>query len=597
MVEEALWEIRQRLPFVRMSGVELSAAPAKVSNANFSLAIADLHHNAGNLYFFKGRHSTEGGPGYGYLDRAYYHYAVALHEVRRSHAHRYGSASRKLNPYGDSENPLARAVLPDFVLRRTTAALFGLADMWLAQVSVEALAKGNRLELLQNLVPGPPTNPGARMRAWFAEWLASVDGRPQKGESIEDPVKVGMLTWWVGAWRYVVPGRASSGKSMSTGSASAEDAGKLVQLRRIKDEHRRVAGYLGFSRLGATLLADGGHYEEAAHELFRIAGSIDGLLGALEAYCHVTQNRDPKAVYLELLEEGAEVLEEAEGLLRLRFVSWMDEPADQRCGVEARVPAHARRLARTLGLAAVRHSIQTVDSSEESRRTRACVWRFAVLTDRWTGTEGGMGGQVKEKHYALEMLEPMFRLMETYGLVDTEEFQQQWEGFLGQARAWFRGGLRRSLEKDAYPILNHLMTLRAAIFDQVLASDDRGASGAEMEVAPLDHLVAELRDLDRHYGSVMHLTPFHVGTALALAGLSTPGLAQEARGPLALEARRQLERSQHMYSSRSAYYEAIEDLYYLDDDFNDRCVHVRHALQMMGSELTSLLILKLQSLT
>ena len=45
-----------------------------------------------------------------------------------------------------------------------------------------------------------------------------------------------------------------------------------------------------------------------------------------------------------------------------------------------------------------------------------------------------------------------------------------------------------------------------------------------------------------------------------------------------------------MYSGGGAYYEMLAELSYLDDDFNDRCFHVHHAIQMMGADLTAALL-------
>jgi hypothetical protein len=42
-----------------------------------------------------------------------------------------------------------------------------------------------------------------------------------------------------------------------------------------------------------------------------------------------------------------------------------------------------------------------------------------------------------------------------------------------------------------------------------------------------------------------------------------------------------------MVTQRRAYYEAISDLFYLYDDFNDRQIHHNHALQMAGFELSN----------
>jgi len=50
---------------------------------------------------------------------------------------------------------------------------------------------------------------------------------------------------------------------------------------------------------------------------------------------------------------------------------------------------------------------------------------------------------------------------------------------------------------------------------------------------------------------------------------------------------RELSRSQELVTERRAYYQAIQDLYFLYDDFNDRRIHNNHAVQMAGLEVSS----------
>ena len=54
-------------------------------------------------------------------------------------------------------------------------------------------------------------------------------------------------------------------------------------------------------------------------------------------------------------------------------------------------------------------------------------------------------------------------------------------------------------------------------------------------------------------------------------------------------AQRDLANSEEMYTMRRSYYQAIDGLYYLYDDFNDRQIHYNHAIQMAGAELNAIL--------
>ncbi|MEY2936422.1 MAG: hypothetical protein RL033_7171, partial [Pseudomonadota bacterium] len=57
-----------------------------------------------------------------------------------------------------------------------------------------------------------------------------------------------------------------------------------------------------------------------------------------------------------------------------------------------------------------------------------------------------------------------------------------------------------------------------------------------------------------------------------------------------------LRTSQGTYKQQRAYYELISGIYYLDDGFNDREIHTRHACQMFADPLTSALIKRLEEL-
>lgn len=111
--------------------------------------------------------------------------------------------------------------------------------------------------------------------------------------------------------------------------------------------------------------------------------------------------------------------------------------------------------------------------------------------------------------------------------------------------------------------------------------------------------VRELLDLAEQFAAPLHFTPMHLGVSCALVFLSTLPL-RDAYGAAPTErteeqlylrqpALRALTMSDEMHTMRRSYYEAISDLYYLYDDFNDRQIHSRAALQMAGAEIVGLL--------
>lgn len=116
-----------------------------------------------------------------------------------------------------------------------------------------------------------------------------------------------------------------------------------------------------------------------------------------------------------------------------------------------------------------------------------------------------------------------------------------------------------------------------------------------------DELV-KLWELQQRYDSDLHFTPMDIGftTALPCLLFNTDGQGWErtedfpSLDSLRLQALEELYKSEEMYTMRASYYEAIDDLYYLYDDFNDRTVHFHHALQMAGAEIVAFFIRTLE---
>ncbi len=82
----------------------------------------------------------------------------------------------------------------------------------------------------------------------------------------------------------------------------------------------------------------------------------------------------------------------------------------------------------------------------------------------------------------------------------------------------------------------------------------------------------------------MHFTPMQIGASLYLYWKIHKNHSKDF--DLYAETRRFLVQSIDMCHMGRTYYEVIDKMYYLYDDFNDNQVHRNHALQMAGSELT-----------
>lgn len=173
IVERELSALRTTLPFVRdvtSTETEKMENPhdsgrtrARDARSNHLLVMAELHNKAGDLHFFKGRAayniSDSGFPKLvtnnpdcresgteGYLFKAHYNYALALHEVRRFVFYRANMSARRLNikmsetPMPHAErgdwNTLDEKNLPTFVLQTAYSSITDLTEVTLARLQL-----------------------------------------------------------------------------------------------------------------------------------------------------------------------------------------------------------------------------------------------------------------------------------------------------------------------------------------------------------------------------------------------------------------------------------------------------------------------------
>ena len=118
----------------------------------------------------------------------------------------------------------------------------------------------------------------------------------------------------------------------------------------------------------------------------------------------------------------------------------------------------------------------------------------------------------------------------------------------------------------------------------------------------LDNLINwenELRMISENYDSPLHFSPYNHGESASLlvlkmaqldrdGKLSEPDKTQMQR--ILRRAIEQLDKSRELYTMGNNYYEAISDMYYLYDDFNDRSIHFNYAIQMMSADMLAILL-------
>lgn len=146
-----------------------------------------------------------------------------------------------------------------------------------------------------------------------------------------------------------------------------------------------------------------------------------------------------------------------------------------------------------------------------------------------------------------------------------------------------------ALERHRYPMINRLNGIKVLVDALVLGKV--GQSDCESLAQALEW-TEELLEMNTQYDAPLHFTPLLSGSTYALLWLRWLKDCPEdlkAVEHIYRAAQRDLHNSEEMYTMRRAYYEAINDLYYLYDDFNDRQIHFNHSIQMAGADLTATL--------
>lgn len=610
LVEKELDELRRLLPFVRDGVPELSLAAVQRRHATFALIGAELHDKAGDLYFFKGRQtvrledlermkaSMKAGTGQeildrradGYLLRAHYHYAVALHELRRFTTYRKRSSRYKWNIfYQNEEGPdsastwdsISRQSWPDFVYRSAGGSFSDIAEAMLGRVSLYGLF----LHLSQkNIgVSGQHETNGDVLIAACTDWMEGAQVSPSGLKDAADGsietreiaiplgegrvLNAGALNGWLGEWN----------------GGQRKDSDPLIRFHEkdCRGDVARLTVGLNLMRVGAKYLETGGYVEEAARESLLVAEAVSHYLWWSLAIRRVLKLKPPedvdvthwakiralregyklpgakRAYWTYLLRLGTHSLQKADRLFRQGRRA---EKKDSYLVVD-KVPANAVTLACSLGLAAILYSLDDDGKQLTSLEDLLRGWRGSALPER-------------DPDWA-------------YRQDDDSKIRREKQA---QQLRYLKGTLEDSLIRHSFPVLNRLHGLKVLIDAEVI----RDIDGSE-----LDTVLARTKewlDLANKVNDPLHFTPLQTGTTCALVYLCyydhlaspNPDLS-EASLRIQAVARRDLLSSEQMSTMRRAFYENISNLFYLYDDFNDRQLHFNHSMQLAGLEYVSLM--------
>ena len=160
---------------------------------------------------------------------------------------------------------------------------------------------------------------------------------------------------------------------------------------------------------------------------------------------------------------------------------------------------------------------------------------------------------------------------------------------------YFEEKLIYSIQRHRYPVLNQLNTLKILVDNSLI----RGyLSKGKTKTQNTSAWLQELHHINKKYNHPLHFTPMQFGFSLFLYWyIKNPknkdrknevnfNLDEIADFDLHTEFRHSLIQNLDMCHMGRGYYEAINNMYYLYDDFNDNQIHRNHAMQMAGTELT-----------
>lgn len=578
LVEKELEVLRGMLPLV-----DYPREDDKASSSGFTLIMAELHNKAGDLYFFKGRQSVEhkdhplkgnhslgdaenGDVRQGYQLKAHEHYAMALHQVRRFISQRrQQSTAWSLARHGSS-NPretVQKYAWPDFVLRVAGSSLSDLAEATFGRSSFFGLLGATGTYQRSGSNPDG-ASPAEVFGDDVRKWLESVS------VTLPTDSNIGHVDDWLGGWDQplsllsLLPPRPRFGGE--------------------PDDRQRVLFAIKTIDTAAGMLREAGYLEDAANEYLQNADTVAQLLWWANATRKIASGPD--------IGPGDERSSEKRG--RVQAEKWIKHVKNQKTTWFPDSGCDADAFwddAISLALDALRKSVKWFE------RSRAPKQHYAA------GEQG---------HYRLGSDVPVQAAVVACSIGLAAD-PQRWKCKVRRAELddllarltgplWGRicgprdedtSALHKNLHRlvkeiyhrHPYPMLSRLHALKLSV-DYGALQKERGADG--------DGLVEEalqLHKLAEEFSAPTHFTPFHLGFSLANAYLcsasdtSRPAADADLHG----KAMAALTRSAETVTMRRGYYEAVTSLYYLYDEFNDRSIHVNHALQMAGYDVTQLL--------
>ena len=630
---ELIW-LRRSLPFLNdpiatkdegmtkyLKSSDVTKKEGGYANYNFSLIAAELHNKAGDLYFFKGqqRYHTErslpNSANNGSIFRAHYHYAVALHEIRRSIFCRRVTSEAKLNAglnkngiyNSDDKRAFRKKDWPTFFGQSIHNTLTDLGDTVLARTSLIALLRENciwrrkkrfartRKGVYKALLDSMKYCTVEEITESFTEsitaWMEKSDNctmlstRPnEKAFTINKGTKsftfADLIKDYFGEWNF-------------TEKDINSPYPVIVKFGKPSSHLVRLLVSLHLNAAGAEIAIKSGYVQNAAHEYLLLLEKLAGIIKSMRMIIHFDEDYFFADEVAKLSEDQNKSLLKYVRSKNKRIVSYLTKFAaeiaqkyDNLCfAIWRRRPNSnsgnyllGNRISIEAATALISIRLSMADSKYSGITSKNFNASCDKLLRKWLG-----------KSSCNSYLKDAFQGAENYS---------QSINSLS-----FRRVLSYLLTRHRFPILNHLLMLKILIDDITLCYhvNDKHPSNRmhpefASEVLDTERWARELRIASERYDAPMHFSPYMYGETAALLVLSgVEGYYYEegrksmtlGESPLGRGGIESLIKSRESYSMGRQYYENISSLYYLYDDFNDRRMHSTHAMLMSGSDIAA----------
>ncbi len=559
IVEKGVEKIRNALPFIGNIKDEYRTSSSKVPHSNFAILASSLHNKIGDLAFFKGgqeliSQNNSNNDNSGYLHRAMFHYAIALHELRRFIYYRHTSSGMKYNPHDEiNKATIPDSSRPDFINLTFASNLIDLGGACLAKVNLSKVLnfptpsnyKKCNIFKTKKLLIGIVDSWASLSNSECNNKLETLKLIDNTGEEI---MNFGMLQDWVGNW--------------NVSSTKYDDS--LLSFQSTNNAVQRLMAGIFLTWIGIKKMEKGGYLESATKEYIELSNLILNIV-----WWHTLTSKQ-FAPANSGLSNGSNCQKRRVEKNNLILIPFLIEFSIS-C-IEESLSASLKN--RTSIISPKRNSKAKGNNPEFNK----------IMPEIITAT---YSAQLLIKcNDDLNLNNSDYSLFKKIGIYTNNEDSNNFSKILNE-----------HLNYNRYPMLNRLRGLSVLVYYCELKKCNYN----------IGDLASTIINYNDSYDAPFHYTYLELGICAYLAykelkvkldkvnessDLNKSKQKTEQRTLIWFKniAIKNLENSIGSHTMGKSYYENITKLYYLYDDFNDRRIHLNQAMQMLGTSFAEKLI-------